>query len=64
MLDKLAGNIVKNHVEDVIDKKDLKLDSAIVNRINELNKSGRLGDVKLLDQAKKVLDKKEDDSKS
>lgn len=64
MLDKLAGNIVKNHVEDVIDKKDLKLDSATVNRINGLNKSGKLGDVKLLDQAKKILEKKEDDSKS
>ena len=58
------GNIVKNHVKDVIEKKDLKLDSATVNRINELNKSGKLGDVKLLDQAKEILDNKEDDSKS
>lgn len=64
MVDKLAGNIVKNHVKDVIDKKELKMDSSVVDRINGLNKSGKLGDVKLLAQAKEILDKKDDESNS
>ena len=64
MIDKLTENIVKDFVKDFIDQKKLKMESSAVNRINDLNKNGKLEDIKLLDQAKKILDKKDDDSKS
>ena len=64
MIDKLANNLVKTHVKDVISEKKLKMDSAVVDRINQLNKNGKLENIKLLDEAKTILEKKDDDTKS
>lgn len=63
-LDKLADNIVKTYVKNVISEKKLKMESSVVDRINGLNKNGKLGDIKLLDEAKSILGKKDDETKS
>lgn len=63
-IEKLADNLVKSHVKTVVSEKKLKMDSAVVDRINELNKNGKLGDIKLLDEAKTILEEKDDDTKS
>ena len=54
---------VKFFIKEAIGRKEWKMDSATVSRINDLNKSGKLGDVKLLNQAKEILEK-DDSSKS
>lgn len=63
-VEKLANNLVKNHVKDVISEKKLKMDSTVVNRINELNKNGKLENIQLLDEAKTILGKKDNNTKS
>lgn len=63
-IEKMADNLVKNHVKDVVSEKKLKMDSAVVDRINELNKNGKLGDIKLLDEAKTILGEKDDSAQS
>lgn len=63
-IEKIANNFVKEHVKNVISEKKLKMDSAVVDRINGLNKNGKLGDIKLLDEAKTILGEKDDDTKS
>lgn len=63
-IEKLADNIVKIYVKKVVSQKKLKMDSAVVDRINGLNKNGKLGDIMLLDEAKTILGKKDNSTKS
>lgn len=64
MVEKFAPNLVINHVKNVVSEKKLKMESAVVDRINGLNENGKLGDIKLLDEAKPILGKKENDAES
>ncbi len=58
-IDKMAGNLVKGHVKEAISNKKFKMSTAVTDRINGLNKKGKLGDIELLDEAKAILGKKE-----
>ncbi len=62
-LEKALDITVKFFIKEAIGRKEWKMDSATVSRINDLNKSGKLGDVKLLNQAKEIVEK-DDSSKS
>lgn len=59
-LEKLLGNVSKRIVKKVISDSDLKLDESVVERINNLNKEGKLKDVKLLDEVKTIYPKDND----
>lgn len=57
---------MKGHVKEAISNKKFKMSTAVTDRINGLNKKGKLGDIELLDEAKDILGKKEnkDEAKS
>lgn len=63
-LEKLANNLVKSHVKTVISEKKLQMESAVAERINELNKNGKLESIKLLDETKAILEKEDNSTKS
>lgn len=63
-LEKLAKNLVKTHVKDVTSKQKLKMEPAVADRINALNKDGKLENIELLDEAKTILEEKDTSSKS
>lgn len=53
-LEKILENAAKRIVKKVISDDDLKLDDEITERINKLNKEGKLKEVKLLDEVKTI----------
>lgn len=63
-VEKIANNIVKQHVKDTVSDEKLKLSTEVVDRINGLFKKGKLGNIELLDYAKEMLNKQDDNSKS
>lgn len=63
-IEKLLTNSAKEHMEEIVSEKKLKLDSTVVARINELNKKGIMEKVELLNEVKAIANKNDDESES
>lgn len=55
-------NATKEVVKNIINKKENKLDSDLIKRINDLNKAGKIDDVKLIEQTKEIFPQTENDN--
>lgn len=53
-LEKMYNNYVKGEISELLDKKDIGLDDAAIDRINALNKEDLLDDVVLIDEVKEL----------
>ena len=59
-LEKIWKNIIRGEISETLDKKDIGLDDAAIDRINALNKEDLLDDVVLIDEVKELYPTEED----
>lgn len=57
---KIWKNIIRGEISETLDKKDIGLDDAAIDRINALNKEDLLDDVVLIDEVKELYPTEED----
>lgn len=63
-LEKSLNNLSRKMVKAIINDEKNKLDSGVVDRINEVNKNGKLSSVELMDVAKNELEKNKDNEET
>lgn len=59
-LEKIWKNIIRGTIKEMRDKKGIKLDDAVIDRINALNEEDLLDDVVLIDEVKEIYPTEED----
>lgn len=59
-LEKIWKNIIRGTIKEMRDKKGIKLDDAVIDRINALNEEDLLDDVVLIDEVKELYPTEED----
>ena len=59
-MEKKKKNIIRGTIKEMRDKKGIKLDDAVIDRINALNEEDLLDDVVLIDEVKEIYPTEED----